>query len=236
MNYGLKHSFLILLLFIGLYGTAQNSPQKAKENFRAKNYQLTIDELTSISTSEINFDSLLFMKAYCQVKLKQLKEASQTISQLEQINPEFYEVHFLKGLIFAMKAKYPDAIEHFNKVLDKNPGYEKAIYNRALAKGLMEDYPAAIKDLNECLSIDTTYTMAYYNRGYWKELSGNYDEAITDYRKTIELDPHFSEAYIALGYIYSQRGDNASACEIIKKANTEGIEAARDLTKTFCNE
>lgn len=213
---------------------SQNHAQKAKETFQAKNYQLTIDEINSINNSEIHFDSLLYLKAYSQIKLNQLKEANISISQLQQINPNYYEVYFLKGLLSAKKDKYADAISYFNKVITFNPNHDKALYNMALAKGLLEDYSNAIKDLDKCISINPNYVLAFYNRGYWNELSENYNAAISDYKKAIELDHHYTEAYIALAYVYSQNGDKTNACETVQSAKNEGIEAANDLIHIFC--
>ncbi|MFN8115393.1 MAG: tetratricopeptide repeat protein [Bacteroidia bacterium] len=213
---------------------SQNHVQKAKETFQAKNYQLTIDEINSINNSEIHFDSLLYLKAYSQIKLNQLKEANISITQLQQINPNYYEVYFLKGLLSAKKDKYADAISYFNKVITFNPNHDKALYNMALAKGLLEDYSNAIKDLDKCISINPNYVLAFYNRGYWNELSENYNAAISDYKKAIELDHHYTEAYIALAYVYSQNGDKTNACETLQSAKNEGIEAANDLIHIFC--
>lgn len=224
----------MVLILVNFTGISQTNARKIKETFHSKNYQLTIDEINSITSSEIHFDSILYLKAYSQIKLNQIKEANITISQLQQINPNYYEVYFLKGLVFAIKEKYPDAIANFNKVVDANPNHEKALYNRALAKGLLEDYTSAITDLDKCIAINPNYGMAFYNRGYWYEQSENYTAAISDYKKAISIDQHYTEAYIALAYGYSQTGDKLNACETLNNAKTEGIEIANDLIQEFC--
>lgn len=233
LKLNLKYLPIIFLLSYSV-STSQTNAQKVKETFGTKNYQLTIDEINSMNSSEIHFDSILYLKAYSQIKLNQLKEATITISQLQQINPNYYEFYFLKGLLFAKKEKYPDAISNFNKVIDANPNHEKALYNMALAKGLLEDYSNAIKDLDKCIAINPNYGMAYYNRAYWQELSENYNAAISDYKKAISIDQHYTEAYLALAYVYSQNGDRVNACETLQAAIAEGIEAANDLIQTFC--
>ena len=233
MKLSLKY-LLVVFVLMSVYGISQTNAQKVKETFGTKNYQLTIDEINSMNTSEIQFDSIIYLKAYSQIKLNQLKEANISISQLLQLNPDYYEAYFLKGLLAAKKEKYPDAISYFNKVIEINPNHEKAFYNRALAKGLLEDYSNAIKDLDKCISINPNYAMAFYNRAYWQELSENYLAAITDYKKAIEIDQHYTEAYIALAYVYSQNGDKVNACETLQSAKNEGIEAANDLIQIFC--
>lgn len=233
MNLKLKYLF-VAFVFISVCGTSQTNAEKVKETFQSKNYQLTIDEINSMNNSEIHFDSILYLKAYSQIKLNQIKEATISISQLLQLNSNYYEAYFLKGLIAAKKEKYADAISYFNKVIDINPKHDKALYNMALAKGLLEDYTNAIKDLDKCIAVNPNYSLAFYNRGYWQELSENYTAAISDYKKAIEIDSHYSEAYIALAYAYSQNGDKTNACETLHHAKNEGVEAANDLIETFC--
>ncbi len=225
---------IISSVFAFFTATSQTNAQKIKKTFQSKNYQLTIDEINYINSSEIHFDSILYLKAYSQIKLNQLKEASISISQLQQINPNYYELYFLKGLISAKKEKYADAISFFNKVVDANPNHEKAYYNRALSKGLLEDYKNAIKDLDKCIAINPNYAMAFYNRGFWYELSEKYTFAISDYKKAIEIDHLYTEAYIALAYVYNANGDKINACETLNSAKNEGIEAAYDLIQEFC--
>ncbi|MDF2449235.1 MAG: hypothetical protein K0R26_1739 [Bacteroidota bacterium] len=229
-------TIIIIFLLSGLLGFSQEIPhaRKIKENFNNKNYQLTLDEIASINSSHIQVDSILYIKAYSQIKLNLLQDAKVTLIQLEQINPNFYEIYFLKGLLFALKEKYVEAIDNFNKVVELNPQHEKAFYNRALAKGLLEDYSNAIKDLDKCLLINPRYAMAYYNRGYWHEISENYSDAITDYKSALALDHNLSEAYLALAYAYSQNGEKTNACETLHKAKEEGVEAANDLIQNFC--
>lgn len=228
--------YYIIIAFVFLFFSAfsQTKGQKIKETFQSKNYQLTIDEINSMNSSEIHFDSILYLKAYSQIKLNQLKDAANSIFQLQQLNPNYYELYFLKGLISAKKENYPDAISNFNKVIDVNPNHEKALYNRALSKGLLEDYKNAIKDLDKCLAVNPNYAMAYYNRGYWYEVTEKYTLAISDYKKALEIDKQFSEAYFALAYAYSKNGDNKDACETLNSAKEKGFEAANDLIEQFC--
>ncbi|MCF8422804.1 MAG: tetratricopeptide repeat protein [Bacteroidia bacterium] len=228
------HFIIISFVSVFFTATSQTSGQKVKETFQSKNYQLTIDEINSMNSSEIHFDTMLYIKAYSQIKLNQLKDAANSISQLQQLNPNYYELYFLRGLIFAKKENYPDAISNFNKVIDVNPNHEKALYNRALSKGLLEDYKSAIKDLDKCITLNPNYVMAYYNRGYWYEVTEKYALAISDYKKALEIDKQFAEAYFALAYSYSKSGDNINACETLNSAKNKGIEAANELMEQFC--
>ena len=184
--------------------------------------------------SKENSDSSIYIQAYTFIKELKIKEANQLVSQLQKTNPNYKELYFLKGLIFALKGKYAHAISNFNTVLENNPKHEKALYNRALAKALLDDYKSAIEDLNKCIAINPNYTLAYYSRGYWNEIMRNFNEAISDYQKTIVLYKYFNEAYLALAYVYYQTGDKINACETLKKATSEGMSAASDLFQNYC--
>lgn len=234
MRPAFTYTCICLSLLSGFRGRAQASLQAIKTDFAAGNYSLALEQANLATAGTAAYDSILYLKAYSQIKLNLWKEAAFTVSHLQSANPYYTECWFLKGLIAAKKEHYPDAISCFNKVTDANPKHEKALYNLALAKGLLEDYSGAIKDLDKCLAINPGYASAYYNRGYWYELSENYDEAIRDYSRVIALDPHYTEAYIALTYVYSKNGDSARACETLRRAQAEGIETAKDLLQEFC--
>ena len=92
--------YYIIIAFVFLFFSAfsQTKGQKIKETFQAKNYQLTIDEINSMNSSEIHFDSILYLKAYSQIKLNQLKDAAKKCDKklLREIN--LFDVYEGKNL------------------------------------------------------------------------------------------------------------------------------------------
>lgn len=177
---------------------------------------------------------MLYLRAYVCIRRHQLSEAEALCSRLHKANRNFYEVCFLKGLLYAMKDNYVMAAEQFTKVINKDGHHLKALYNRALAEGLLEDYDGAIRDLDTCIAVSPAYTAAWYSRGYWREANMQYDQAIGDYTQTIALDSNYREAYLALAYAYSLKGDRVRACETLEKAIDKGSAAATDLKDDFC--
>lgn len=225
---------LIVCILISKFSNSQDNWNKTIGLFNTQQYQLALDEIKLISTDTKHLDSLLYIKAYSQLKLNQVIEAKKTTEQLQKAYPNFYNAFYLKGLIFAKQENYVKAITQFNKALNYIPKHEKALYNRALSKGMLDDYDGAIKDLDSCLIINANYTVAYYGKAYWLEMKGDYTKAITQYEKVISLDKKYNEAYYALAYCYSQTGNNTKACEILNTAKNEGIEAANDLIQNYC--
>lgn len=229
----LTYGWLAMLVFPGMAAFSQTQLRVLQSNFESGNYRTVVNEASQASFAQPT-DSILFVKAYAHVKLNEVREAAATLKKLLRTNPDYSEAYFLKGLLAAKTEHYAEAISDFNRVLEAYPAYEKAWYNRALAKGLLEDYSGAVSDLDRCLALSPSYASAYYNRGYWHELQEHYIEAINDYKKAIDLEPHYPEAYMALAYVYAQSGDRPAACETLKKARAEGIEAANDLHQDLC--
>lgn len=211
---------------------AQHSLSKARQLCEQERFEDGLVELDSCHACSP--DSVLYLRAYVCIRQHKLGEAEVLCSRLRRSNKDYYEVCFLKGLLYAMKDNYVMAAEQFTKVLNKNNHHLKALYNRALAEGLLEDYEGAIRDLDTCIALSPDYTAAWYSRGYWRESNTQYDQAIDDYTHTIALDSNYKEAYLALAYAYSLKGERTKACETLEKAINKGSAAANDLKDDFC--
>ncbi len=70
-----------------------------------------------------------------------------------------------RGVAYARKGQYDQAISDFNKALEINPRYATAYYNRGVAYARKGQYDQAISDFTKALEINPRYATAYYNRG-----------------------------------------------------------------------
>ena len=191
-----------LLLHILLFGSFFTSGQSVFSRVRAelspgKNITLLFDSCNSSSFCK---DSVLYYKGLIALKQHNLTEAKAHAKELAKSFPDFYEAHYLSGMIHLAGKNYGKATDEFTLLLQKNGKHLKGLYNRALAFGLMEEYDKAIEDLNACIALKPMYALAYYSRGYWYEFLGNYPSAIKDYENTINLDPKNYDAYFGLAY------------------------------------
>ncbi|MCE3227208.1 MAG: hypothetical protein K0S32_1759 [Bacteroidetes bacterium] len=176
----------------------------------------------------------MYYRALICLKQNNIAEAKLITKDLLKTYPDFYEAHFVNGLIYLSGKNYGKSVNEFSSVLAKNSKHIKALYNRALAFGLMEEYDKAIEDLTACIALKPIYSLAYYSRGYWYEFLGNYPAAIKDYENTINLDPKNYDAYLGLAYIYQGLKSNTKSCEVINNAIKAGSQIAEEVKDNFC--
>lgn len=179
-------------------------------------------------------DSVLYYKGLITLKQNNPVEARNICKELLKTYPNFFEAHYLSGIIYLSGKNYGKSINEFTTLLSKNQKHLKALYNRALAFGLMGEFDKAIEDLNACIALKPMYSQAYYSRGYWHEYLGNYPAAIKDYENTINLDPKNYDAYIGLAYIYRGLKSNEKSCEVINRAIVAGSQIAEEVKDNFC--
>jgi len=223
---------LIIFLFVSFFGRSQSVFNRVHINLAPSKNNLAI--LDSCELNNYFKDSVLFYKSMIALKQNKIGEAKLLSKELHKTFPDFYEVHYLDGLIYLSSKNYGKAINEFSLVLQKKPHHLKALYDRALAFGLAEDYDKAIEDLNLCISLKPMYSMAYYSRGYWNEFLGNYPAAIKDYENTINLDPKNYEAYFGLAYVYRKMKIIDKSCEVINNAIKAGSLIAEEMKGNFC--
>lgn len=107
-----------------------------------------------------------------------------------------------KGAILYGECHYAEAIDAFNKAIEKNPGFAYAYHNRGTAYGKLKEYGSAISDFSRAIALDGTYATAYGGRGFAYYGLGDYEHAAADFSKAIVLKPSYAEAYYGRGNVY----------------------------------
>jgi len=144
-----------------------------------------------------------------------------------------------RGITFAMRSQYDDAIADFSQAIILNPNMYAAYILRARAlvasvtrvtgtadnfAGITTDsssrqssqnrnqvYDRAIEDLNNAIRLDPNNAGAYTDRGRAYDAKGDTNRAISDYSQAIRIDPSLSRAYTNRGGAYTDRRDYARA-------------------------
>lgn len=109
-----------------------------------------------------------------------------------------------RGVSYTMAAKWPEALNDFNKALgiDKDC---KSVYNdRAIVYGNMGRHEEAIADFSEAIKTEPGNANRWFNRGVSYVNSGKPEEAIPDFLKAAEINPTYLSAYINLAMLYFQ--------------------------------
>ncbi len=132
-------------------------------------------------------------------------------------------VHYFKGISYAIKGQYDQAISHYNQAIEINPTFANAYISRGVAYAQSRgQYDQAISDFSKAIEIRPQFAKAYKDRGsaYYKK--GQYDQAISDYSKAIEINPRFADAYFNRAVAYYSKGEYEKAWGDVHKGQNFG--------------
>lgn len=144
-----------------------------------------------------------------------LKIVEDVLNQRIKVETALY---LFKGIAFADKEMYNEAISEYKKAIETNPQYAEAHYNLGNAyygKGMFDKwkYNEAIAEYKKAIEINPQYAEAHnsFGKAYYQKKM--YDEAISEYKKAIEINPQYAEAHYNLGMAYGRKRmyDEASA-------------------------
>ncbi len=117
-----------------------------------------------------------------------------------------------KGRIDRSIILYRQAIEHYNKAIERKPDYSSAFYNRAVSEyeigRALNDTDLvwkAIDDLNNAITVKLDFKEAFLQRGVAYDWLNKLALAYNDYKRVLELDPHNTKVLINMGIYYGKK-------------------------------
>ena len=111
-----------------------------------------------------------------------------------------------RGLGYAEKDQYPQAIEDYNVALKINSQYGEALNNRANAYAQIGQKDLALSDFAQLITINPKFADAYYNRGIFYLNIRDLDRAINDFTEAIKIDPGIADAFNNRGVAFRLKG------------------------------
>jgi tetratricopeptide (TPR) repeat protein len=108
-----------------------------------------------------------------------------------------------RGIAYANKGQYDQAISDYNKALEINPKDAVAYRERGDAYFYKGEYDSAISNFSKAIDIDPKDVVAYTYRGDAYEKKARYEEAIFNYNRAVEIDSKYVLAYNNLAWILS---------------------------------
>jgi tetratricopeptide (TPR) repeat protein len=111
-----------------------------------------------------------------------------------------------RGLGYAEKGNYRQAIEDYNMALKIDSKYGEALNNRANTYGIIGQNDLALRDFAQIITINPKFADAYYNRGNLYLSISDLDKAINDFTEVIRIDPDMADAFNNRGVAFRLKG------------------------------
>ncbi len=123
-----------------------------------------------------------------------------------------------KGVGFAEKGKYVDAIKEFDKAIEINPNNANAFFIRGFTYFHKGDSNKALIDFNKAIELKPDYADAYNGRGVVYANKGMLERAIADFNKALEINPNNASILANRGLLYNAKGNFEMAISDYNKA------------------
>ncbi len=91
-----------------------------------------------------------------------------------------------RGMAYAGKGQYDQAIDDYDKAIELKPRYEKAYFNRGNAYYAKRQYDQAIDDYKEAIELNPMNSYPYYNMACLYSVRNASEEACKWLRKSLE--------------------------------------------------
>jgi len=133
-------------------------------------------------------------------KQKDYTSAIEKFTQALQVNPEFVEAYYQRGLAYYDLGAIPQAVFDYDQVLQRDFDNVEAYYSRGLARLALKNLPGALKDVNKVIEINPYKASAYNLRGVIQRKLGNIQDAIADFKMAVDF------------YLQHKDAENAKLC------------------------
>ncbi|MGB3758371.1 MAG: tetratricopeptide repeat protein [Rivularia sp. (in: cyanobacteria)] len=141
-----------------------------------------------------------FDKGLEKAKQKDYAGAVEEFTKALQVNPEFVEAYYQRGLAYYDLGHIPQAVFDYDEVLKRDSYNIDVYYCRALARLALKNLPGALKDVDKTIELNHYKAGAYNLRGVVERKLGNIEKAIANFKKAAQL------------YLEQKDAENAKSC------------------------
>lgn len=160
-----------------------------------------------LNIDPFNGETYNFM-AECQLRLKELHEAKESIKKAIEFSPKESSNYHLLALIYGYEESFDLSEKTFYKAIDLTQDKrEKILYMSALSLLYQQQkkYVNAKEILIDLLKLDSTYTHAWWQLGNTYEYFYKEDSTIICYQKAISLKPMINHLQQKLLYDLAEK-------------------------------
>ncbi|MDY7005242.1 MAG: tetratricopeptide repeat protein [Cyanobacteriota bacterium] len=129
----------------------------------------------------------IYKQAIAKSRAGDYQAAIQYFSRVIEINPNFAEAYYGRGLANFDLGNNKEAIADYTQALTINPNYIDAYLARGIAKLAVKDVSATIADANQIITINNNYAPAYKLLGNAYRKQDNQADAIDNFKRGAEL-------------------------------------------------
>ncbi|NEP82685.1 MAG: tetratricopeptide repeat protein [Okeania sp. SIO3C4] len=129
----------------------------------------------------------IYKQAVAKSRARDYEAAIQYFSRVIEINPNFAEAYYGRGLAKFDLGNNKEAIADYTQALTINPNYIDAYLARGIAKLAVKDISATIADANQIIAINNHYAPAYKLLGNAYRQQDNQADAIDNFKRGAEL-------------------------------------------------
>ncbi len=148
--------------------------------------------------------------------------AVETYLAAMKIAPQDLKLKTILGALYYKNAKYKEAIEIFQQVVEKadpnSKEYVDAMINMAFSYDFLGESEKAKETYLSALSKAPNNKDIVFNLGRLNFMQKNYEDAIENFKKVLELDPEDFESYLNIGNAYLQLEKFEDAIPFYQKA------------------
>lgn len=112
-----------------------------------------------------------------------------------------------RGVGYAAKGDYDNALADYDKSIGVDPTYARAFDSRGNAYYSKRDYDRAIADYGQAIKLDPNSAIPLRNRALAYRVKRDYDRALVDLNEALRLDPKFRDAINDRGLVYEVKND-----------------------------
>jgi tetratricopeptide (TPR) repeat protein len=116
-----------------------------------------------------------------------------------------------RGIGYADKGAYEQAIQDFNAAISLNPALALAYSNRGATYAGYGLFEKAVNDYNKAIELNADLRQPYHNRCFALAQLGHAEQAIADCDKAILMQAADPETLVLRGFVYFRMGRYADA-------------------------
>ncbi len=129
----------------------------------------------------------LFRQGVDLAKSRLYDEGLALLKEAIGLRPNYVDALYISGVVNGVRGNYPDAMQHFERVLEIRPDHAEALYGKAnilLKKG---SHKKALEILEKVLALDPGHVDAWCDRGIALVKLGKQADALECYDRALKL-------------------------------------------------